>query len=55
MGAPPAPPPAPVNQRERLRAVLRAIKEIEDEGVYSLIPGDQWRWRAYDIKLEDDE
>jgi hypothetical protein len=53
--APPPPPPPPVNQRERLRAVLRAIKEIEDEGIYTLIPGDQWRWRAYDIKLEDDE
>jgi hypothetical protein len=54
---PPAPPPpsapAPVNQRERLRAVLRAIKEIEDEGIYTLIPGEEWRWRAYDIKLED--
>ena len=52
---PPAPPPAsPTNPADRLRHVLRQIKQIEAEGVYKLIPVDEdWRWRAADIGLED--
>jgi hypothetical protein len=54
-----APPPPPADPRERLRHVLRLIRQIEEEGVYRLIPNDSignsngWRWRATDIGLED--
>jgi len=51
---PPAPPIPPADPRERLRAVLRAIKDIEDEGTYQLINSYGWRWRAADIGLEDE-
>lgn len=45
----------PVDPRERLRDVLRQIKQIEGEGYYRLIPdNDGWRWRANDIVLEQE-
>jgi hypothetical protein len=50
---PPAPPVPPDDPRERLRHVLRLIKQIEDEGTYQLINANGWRWRAADIGLED--
>jgi hypothetical protein len=54
VGAPPAPPPAsPTNPADRLRHVLRQIKQIEEEGTYQLINSNGWRWRAADIGLED--
>jgi len=53
--APPPPPAPPADPRERLRHVLRMIKQIEDEGTYRLIPDNNgWRWRANDIVLEDE-
>jgi hypothetical protein len=45
--------PPPADPRERLRSVLRQIKEIEEEGTYRLISENGWRWRANDIGLED--
>ena len=52
---PPAPPPLPADPRERLLHVLRLIKAVEDEGTYRLIPDNNgWRWRAFDIVLEEE-
>jgi len=52
--AEPPPPAPPADPRERLRHVLRLIKQVEDEGTYRLIPDNNgWRWRANDIVLED--